>query len=104
MTSHLYIKSHQNLHTSITLCLPKLSKFSLIEKLRTQLVTSVAYRYVPNSDIVYTNADSSSCPVRQLTPSSPNGDNRCLCNVCAGGAQSNNSVGGQHSDVVISDC
>ena len=36
-----------------------------------------------------------------------------LCNVCAGGAQSNNSVGAQsnsvtvvdfHSDVVISDC
>ena len=44
-----------------------------------------------------------------------NGGNRCLCKVCAGGAQSNNSVGAQrncvtgvtvvdfHSDVVISD-
>ena len=42
-----------------------------------------------------------------------NGGNRCLCKVCADGAQTNNSVGAQrncvtvvdfHSDVVISDC
>ena len=42
-----------------------------------------------------------------------NGDISCLCNVCASGAQSNNSVGVQlnsvtgvdfHSDVVISHC
>ena len=42
-----------------------------------------------------------------------NGGNRCICNVYAGGAQSNNSVGAQRnsvtvvdfrSDIVISDC
>ena len=41
-----------------------------------------------------------------------NGGNRCLCKVCAGGAQTNNSVGAQRNCVtlvdfhssVISDC
>ena len=51
----------------------------------------------------------------QISLIGSNGSNRCPCNVCAGGAQSNNSVGAQHnsvrptvvdfySDVVNSDC
>ena len=33
-----------------------------------------------------------------------NGGNRCLCKVCAGGAQSNNSVGAQHNCVTRCYC
>ena len=33
--------SHQNLHTVITLCLPKLTKASLTDKLRAHIVTCI---------------------------------------------------------------
>ena len=44
MTPHYYIKSHQNLLTLITLCLPKLTKLSLTDKLRAHIVTCMAHR------------------------------------------------------------
>ena len=59
------------------------------------------------------NHFASDVAIIQISLIGNNGGNRCLCNVCAGGTQSNNSVGAQrnsvtvvdfHSDVVISDC
>ena len=61
----------------------------------------------------YLNHFSSDVAIIQISLIGSNYDNRCLCNVCAGGAQSNNSVGAQrnsvtvvhfHADVVILDC
>ena len=58
------------------------------------------------------NLFASGVAIIQISLIGSNGGNRCLCNVCAGGAHSNNSVGAQrnsvtvvdfHSDVVISD-
>ena len=59
------------------------------------------------------NHFASDVAITQISLIGSNGSHRCLCNVCAGGAQSNSSVGAQcnsvtvvdfHSDVVISDC
>ena len=56
---------------------------------------------------------ASDVAIIQISVTGSNGGKRCLCNVCAGGAQSNNSVEAQrnsvtvvdfHSDVVISNC
>ena len=44
VTSHFYNKCHQNLLTVITLCLPKMTKLSLTDKLRTHMLTCMAHR------------------------------------------------------------
>ena len=61
----------------------------------------------------YRNHFASDVAINQISLIGNNCDNRCHCNVCADGAQSNNSVGAQrnsvtvvdfHADVVILDC
>ena len=39
VTSHFYNKCHQHLLTVITLCLPKMTKLSFTDKLRTHMLT-----------------------------------------------------------------
>ena len=59
------------------------------------------------------NHFASDLAIIQISLIGSNGGNRRLCNVCAGGARSNNPVGAQrnsvtvvdfHADAVISDC
>ena len=61
----------------------------------------------------YLNHVSSDIVIIQISLIVSNGGNRCRCNVCDGGAQTNNSVGAHcrrvtvvelHYDIVISDC
>ena len=56
---------------SLTCPTPKLTKISLTDKLRAHTVTCMTHRLCKIVIIVYTNADSSPSPVRQLAQSSP---------------------------------
>ena len=47
----------------------------------------------------YLNHFASDVAIIKISLIGSNCDDRCLCNVCAGGAQSNNSVGEQRNSV-----
>ena len=54
MTYHCYNKGNKNLLTVITLCLPKLTKLSLTDKLHAHMMTCMAHRYMQKSDNFFT--------------------------------------------------
>ena len=61
----------------------------------------------------YLNNFATDAAIINISLIGSNCDNRCICNVCSGGAQRENTVGAQrnsvnvvdfHADVVILDC